>query len=880
MPWLSYIDFCCAVAYLAMGVYVVAQNYRAWLNRSCAGLLFCFCIWSFGCVFLHNPAVPKNIVLRAGYFQAIGWCSFSSMYLWFVCLLTERKKICFSAWFYFVNIAAIIFFLYLCWHRSLIVGYVSVPYGWSPVWSLRPAALSFYFFYLAAIGVAFYFLFDFRRQLSDQSQQHQILLVLLSSIVPIVLGSLTNLVLPMLNFHAIPDLAEIIALAWAFSVVYSMVKYKFLTITPAMAADNIIAAMDEGLVIVDNGGKIITINPALCKLLGYEPHELKDKTIKTFLNFDQHGKAKEQGDPNAGRHDYVLTAKNGDLVPVILSISPLRGSANVTQGVVCIATDIREHKKRESLLRLAHTELERRVDERTAQLRTMSENMAQESQRLLITLHSIADAVVVTDMDGTVILINEAAENLTGYARDDATGRLIYDIFVLLDQKTRMPVGNPVKEALITLRPTTIPDGVVLVAKNGREVAIADSAAPIRNDDGRLIGAVLVFRDITDKKHMEEEALKSLKLESLGVLAGGIAHDFNNILTGVLTNVSFAKEATDRKSSHYQLLVDAEYAVLRAKDLTHQLLTFAKGGAPVKKIASIAGILSDTANFILTGSACRCEIDIGHDLWHAEVDSGQISQVIQNLLLNAMQAMPQGGVITVSAKNIKIVSGLLAGLPAGDYIEISVRDAGTGIDPRYLPNIFDPYFTTKAKGSGLGLATSYSIIKKHNGCITVESQLGKGTVFYVYLPAAAGPLAPLVHTICGESIDSLNARVLIMDDEDIILSTAKNILVAAGCSVDCAVDGDEVIVKYKQAKSSGYPYDVFILDLVIPAGLGGKETLAILRELDPAVKVIVSSGYSNDPVMADFTVYGFKGILPKPYTAQELLYAVSCVVKR
>jgi CheY-like chemotaxis protein len=223
---------------------------------------------------------------------------------------------------------------------------------------------------------------------------------------------------------------------------------------------------------------------------------------------------------------------------------------------------------------------------------------------------------------------------------------------------------------------------------------------------------------------------------------------------------------------------------------------------------------------------------------------------------------------------MKIVSGSVTGLPAGNYIKISVHDTGIGIDPRYLTNIFDPYFTTKAKGSGLGLATSYSIVKKHNGIITVESQLGKGTVFYIYLPAAVGPLAMSDQPGCGESIGKLNARVLIMDDEDMILSTAKNILVAAGCSVDCAVNGDEVIVKYKQAKGLGKPYDVLILDLVIPAGLGGKETMAILRELDSGLKAIVSSGYSNDPVMADFSAYGFKGIIPKPYTAQELIRAV------
>ena len=879
MPWLSYIDFCGAVAYLLMAVYVLAKNYRSWLNISCAVLMLCFAIWSFFSVYVHNPQVPKEIAFTAVAWESLGWSFFSFVYLWFVAILTERKKIYQSPWFYLVGISLSSSLIYLQWHRLLVIDLVPVYYGWALVWSRRAVACLLYFSYPAFVAIAVYFLIDFRKKVPDTMARYHMSGVMLSTLVAIVIGSVTNVVLPMLNFHVIPEIANLVAFVWAIYVVHSIAIYKIMTITPAMAADNIIAAMDEGLVIADNRGKIIAINPALCRLLGYTTPELKNKDLSLFLDFDQHSFAQEDPAPSSKSRDYVLTAKNGDLIPVILAISPLSDIRGFVHGVVCIATDIREQKKEETGLRLAHTELEKRVNDRTAQLRTMSENLAQESQRLLITLRSIADAVIVTDLDGIVVLINDAAEKLTGYSRDDATGRLIYDIFVVIEQKTRVPITNPVKTVLVSNRPASIPGGTALVAKNGQEIAIDDSAAPIRGDDGRLMGAVLVFRDITGKKRMEEEALKSLKLESLGLLAGGIAHDFNNILTGILTSVSFVKEASDKKSSHYQLLADAEYAVLRAKDLTHQLLTFAKGGAPVKKISSIADILRDTATFILAGSACRCDIDIDYSLWHADVDTGQISQVIQNLLLNSIQAMPQGGVITLNAQNIKIVSGSPAGLPVGNYIQISVHDTGIGIDPRYLPNIFDPYFTTKAKGSGLGLATSYSIIKKHNGLITVESQLGKGTVFHIYLPAASGPLAKLDQPKRGKPVGALSARVLIMDDEDMILSTAKNILVAAGCSVDCAVSGDEVIARYKQAKSSGKPYDVFILDLVIPAGLGGKETLAVLRELDPGVKAIVSSGYSNDPVMADFAAYGFKGIVAKPYTAQELLQAVYCVVE-
>jgi len=735
MPWLSCVNFCVAVAYLLMTGYVLAKNYRSLLNISCAALMLAFAIWSFGCVYIHDSQLSGEAVLAAANWDVWGWSSFGFIYLWFAAVFTERKKVYSSPWFYLLGIASAILFAYLQWHHLLVTKYVPVYYGSSPVWNRSLVAYSFYLSYPLFLLVAFYFLIDFRQRTSDNMMRRHVGGIMLSAAIPIAVGSLTNLILPMFNFRAIPDVAELVGLLWALDVVYSIAKYKLMTLTPAMAAENIIGAMAEGLVIVDNQGKIITINNALCKLLGYGPDELQGKEVSIFLDFNQHSESKISDNASATQRDYILSAKNGDLIPVILAISPLRDSANVTQGVVCIATDIREQKQEEAILRLAHTELERRVDERTAQLRTMSDNLSQESQRLLITLRSIADAVIVTDSGGSVVLMNEAAEKLTGYSHDYACRRMIYDIFIVVDQKTRSQIVNPVKTVLSSNGYASIPDGAMLVAKNGREIAISDSAAPIRGDDEKLMGAVLVFRDITDKKRMEEEALKSLKLESLGLLAGGIAHDFNNILTGILTNVSFVKEMTDKQNSQYQLLVDAEYAVLRAKDLTHQLLTFAKGGAPVKKISSIADILRDTANFIMAGSSCRCETYISHDLWNADVDSGQISQVVQNLLLNAIQAMPQGGVITVSAQNVKVDHGSLVRLPLGEYIQVSVRDTGIGIDPRHLVNIFDPYFTTKAKGSGLGLATSYSIIKKHNGLITVESELAKGTVFYIYLPA-------------------------------------------------------------------------------------------------------------------------------------------------
>jgi two-component system cell cycle sensor histidine kinase/response regulator CckA len=372
-----------------------------------------------------------------------------------------------------------------------------------------------------------------------------------------------------------------------------------------------------------------------------------------------------------------------------------------------------------------------------------------------------------------------------------------------------------------------------------------------------------IIRDITERKKMEEELLRIQKLESVGLLAGGIAHDFNNILTTILGNVSLARMQVNPEDDLYELLREAETASIRAQTLTRQLLTFAKGGAPLKEIASIKNILKESCSFMLRGSKSSCEFSIAKNLWPAEVDIGQISQVINNIVINANQAMPKGGTIQVAAENLIIESG--HGLPVkpGRYIRISITDQGVGIGENHFLNIFDPYFTTKQEGSGLGLATAYSIIKKHNGHIAVESQLGVGTTFHIYLPASdkAIPEKEKVKVIKGQG------RILVMDDEVALRKVVGKMLAMLGYEAEFAQDGAEAIRMVKEAEK---PYDAVILDLTIPGGMGGKEAINKLLEIDPELKAIVSSGYSNDPVLANFQEYGFKGIMPKPFQSQLL----------
>ena len=493
---------------------------------------------------------------------------------------------------------------------------------------------------------------------------------------------------------------------------------------------------------------------------------------------------------------------------------------------------------------------------------------AADAAHLDVAARSVADGLIGTDAQGAVVFLNPAGEALTGWSARQAAGRPVEDVFCIVDEETGRPCQSPVESVLSTGEAVESPANAVLVTRGGSELVLSYNASPVRDREGRIAGAVLAFRDVTDRVQLEDELRRAQRMDSIGILAGGIAHDFNNMLTAILGNITLAQMFSKSGQSVEDCLQQAEKACWRAEELTQQLLTFVKGGAPVRKLASLAALIRETGDFALRGSNVRCEFGVSPDLWPAEVDEGQISQVINNLMINADQAMPDGGTIQVSAENAAIGPDDRSGLPEGKYLKISVQDHGVGIPPERIEKVFEPYFTTRPEGRGLGLSTARTIVKRHRGLITVDSQVGAGTTFTVYLPASEG--TPQAAPRRTNSALKGTGRVLLMDDEDMVLKTAGPMLEHLGYEVTSARDGHEAIKLYRKASRSRRPFDAVVLDLTVPGVMGGQECIRELLAIDPRVKALASSGYSGDAVEGTYRQEGFSGFVTKPYSLEKL----------
>ncbi len=507
-------------------------------------------------------------------------------------------------------------------------------------------------------------------------------------------------------------------------------------------------------------------------------------------------------------------------------------------------------------------------------IKRIQKALALERERLWVTLESISEGVVTTNTEGRITLMNRHAETITALPSDQALGRQLCDVLHIV-----LANGPDFSEII-----TGIVNGQAfdlsrftpkLIRPDNRQLDIFCSGSPIFGPQFRILGAVFILSDITHRRHIEEEILNIKKIESIGILAGGIAHDFNNILTGILGNISLARLYAQKGKDFDEKLNSAEQASIRAQELTQQFLTFSRGGTPVKRSESIVELLQESAQFLLRGSNTIGRFKFEDDLWQAHIDKGQVTQVINNLIINARQAMPLGGVLTISARNIHFQVRQMSALDPGDYICITVKDQGIGIPAENLGKIFDPYFSTKPEGTGLGLTSSFHIVKRHGGLITVESEQGIGSVFDVFLPATRQK--PENHELSRE-IPRGSGTIIIMDDDQNVVDVVDHQLSHLGYQVISVENSQELIMLFNLAEETGLRFDMIVLDLTIPGDIGGEISLKKVRDIDPGIKAIVFSGYSNNPVMAAYREFGFNGKVGKPFLVSELATEVKRVL--
>ncbi len=605
---------------------------------------------------------------------------------------------------------------------------------------------------------------------------------------------------------------------------------------------SIIELAPDAIILGNSVGIITGANERASELSGYSYDELIGESIQLLFTEEERNRVPLRYDllkqGLVVRNDRILTRKDGSTVFIGMNTKMMPDGT-----YQAFIRDMSERKVAE-------------------------DKLASEKERLAVTLRSIGDGVITTDTDCNIVIMNKIAEELTGWSLNDAAGKPLSDVFNIIDEASRLRCENPAEIVLQTGSITEIDNNTILISRDGVERIISDSGAPIKDNNNSISGVVIVFRDMTEKRKLLDAVQQTDRLNSLGVLAGGIAHDFNNLLSGIFGYIEMArlKSTSDKVVIDY---LDKAFTVFdRARGLTRQLLTFSKGGLPVRKTGEISKLIKDSAAFALSGSNISCEYEIDDELRLCDFDEHQIAQVVDNIVINAKQAMPLGGTILVSVKNYYNKLYLNPILRNGDYIRVSISDTGIGIPQDHLKRIFDPFFTTKQQGNGLGLATCYSIIKKHDGLIEAKSAPGMGSEFIIYLPASEKEIDSTLYSVSAGFEGS--GKILVMDDEAFICDISMEMLKLLGYSSAEAADGEEALARLAKAVEDGEPFDGVILDLTIPGGMGGRDTLTGIRKLYGDIPVFASSGFSEDPIISKPQDYGFTGSIRKPYRKDEL----------
>jgi len=641
----------------------------------------------------------------------------------------------------------------------------------------------------------------------------------------------------------------------------------------------------DGIMYIIDGYPVFA-NRNMIIMTGYNEEEFYSMHVRDLFNReDDSNKDILNKKEDQKQVEAVLQNKDKENIDVLISFSSLK--TGTSDGLFIIVTDISTVKKATKTIEEQYSKIEyqfTRLTNLNEELLHTQESLVianraieREKEYLSAILSSIADGVIACDMNGYVLLMNKIAEGFTGFSQDSAIGMDVRNIIRLKDIRSGWIIDDSINNTELT-ETTKISIPFEIIDEDGKYRIIELKSSTI-NHNNVPIGKVLALRDITIKTKIDEEINKMTKLESIGVLAGGIAHDFNNLLTGISGNISIAKNKDCLDNETIENLHEIEKATVRATALTKQLLTFAKGGEPVVAPSSIDDIIKESVKFLIKNPEIVCSMKIEKNLSAVMIDANQISQAINNLLINSLQAMSDGGKIKIEAHNAITIPPDVP-LKDGQYIVIKISDTGNGISQKNLKNIFDPFFTTKKTGTGLGLSSTYSIVKKHKGFIKVDSKEGVGTTFSIYLKRTESLVYDdkKIETEREKSEKRSTGKILVMDDEGYIRNVAAKMLKQLDYEAECVKNGEEAIEQYRKKYEEGSPYWLVILDLNVHNGMGGKDAIRELRAIDKDIKAIVSSGYSDSPVMARYQKYGFSGVLKKPYNLDDLIEALDKIV--